>query len=233
LQSDIITATLEDRDKQLLAAMATEVQTLVSREKLEVVPTQVQTIRDRLDTLVKLQSWEDQLNEQAATFPVDVDTFTLKIRKVRQYITQKEDAKAKDLLAEIGTDLDSVGSRGAGNAGVGAFSRSLTEITTATERIGETPSALVKSLGNFQRVMVTLSGVSDQVRAEATFWIVRPLLSLVLLVGLSAVGLGSLYVENGTTFGSRPFADYLGLILWGLSADVASRSLSSLKGGNE
>ncbi|MCC5610123.1 hypothetical protein LC612_26010 [Nostoc sp. CHAB 5834] len=78
--------------------------------------------------------------------------------------------------------------------------------------------------------MVNLSGVSDQVRAEATFWVVRPLLSLTLLVGLSAAGISSLYIENGTTFGARPFADYLGLILWGLSADVASRSLSNLPG---
>jgi hypothetical protein len=53
----------------------------------------------------------------------------------------------------------------------------------------------------------------------------------VLLGGLSAMGLGSLYVEKGGTFGARPFSDYLGLILWGLSADVASRSLSNLSGG--
>ncbi len=88
-------------------------------------------------------------------------------------------------------------------------------------------------MGKFQQLLVNLSGVSDRVRAEATFWVVRPLLSLILLVGLSAVGIGSLYVENGTTFGAKPFADYLGLILWGLSADVASRSLSSLQGSRE
>ncbi len=44
------------------------------------------------------------------------------------------------------------------------------------------------------------------------------------------MGIGSLYVENGKTFGSNPFSDYLGLVLWGLSADVASRSLSNLRG---
>jgi hypothetical protein len=78
---------------------------------------------------------------------------------------------------------------------------------------------------------MVVSGVSDRARAEATFWVVRPLLALVLLGGLSAMGLGSLYVEKGGTFGARPFSDYLGLILWGLSADVASRSLSNLSGG--
>jgi hypothetical protein len=69
------------------------------------------------------------------------------------------------------------------------------------------------------------------VRAEATLWVVRPLLSLALLFGLSVVGIRALYVEKGATFGADPFADYLGLVLWGLSADVASRSLSNLPGG--
>ncbi len=67
-------------------------------------------------------------------------------------------------------------------------------------------------------------------RAEATLWVVRPLLSLALLFGLSVVGIRALYVEKGATFGADP-ADYLGLVLWGLSADVASRSLSNLPGG--
>lgn len=175
---------------------------------------------------------EDKLNEQAETFPTDVDPFTVKIRKVRLYIAQKEDAKAKELLEEISADLDSVGARGTREeAGIEALKRSLTEAATATVRIGETPSTIVRPLDNFKQFLVTISGVSERVRAETTFWVVRPLLSLILLVGLSAVGMGSLYVENGTTFGARPFSDYLGLILWGLSADVASRSLSSLKGG--
>jgi hypothetical protein len=234
LQGDIAGAKLEERDKQLLTEMAKEIQTLVYREKLDVVPDRIQTIRDRLDILVKLQSLEDRLNQQAITFPTDVDPFTLKISKARSYIAQEEDTKAKELLEEIKTDLDSVGARGAGEtAGIEALKRSLTKAATATLRIGKTPSTIVKPQGNFRRFMVTLSGVSDRVRAETTFWLVRPLLSLVLLVGLSAVGVGSLYVDNGTTFGAKPFSDYLGLILWGLSADVASRSLSGLKGGNE
>jgi hypothetical protein len=40
-------------------------------------------------------------------------------------------------------------------------------------------------------------------------------------------------VQKGSTFGADPFSDYLGLLVWGLSADVASRSLSNLTGGDE
>jgi len=235
LQADITGAKLEDRDKQLLAGMVNEVRTLVSREKLDAVPVQVQTIRDRLETLVKLEALEDQFNQQATTFPTDIDEYTVNIRKARLYIAQREDAKAKELLEEISSDLDNVGSRSLIGSGVEAYKKSLEEAVTATARmnqpIGEktTPSRL----GKFRQFLVNLSGVSEQVRAEATFWVVRPLLSLILLVGLSAAGISSLYIENGTTFGARPFADYLGLILWGLSADVASRSLSNLPGSRQ
>jgi hypothetical protein len=54
-----------------------------------------------------------------------------------------------------------------------------------------------------------------------------------LLVGLSVVGMRSLYMQKGSTFGADAFSDYLGLLVWGLSADVASRSLSNLAGEEE
>lgn len=235
LQADIASAKLEDRDKQLLADMAAEVRTLVVREQLDIVPTQVQTIRDRLETLVKLQALEDRLNEQATTFPTDVDEYTLKIRKARLYIAQKEDTKAKELLEKISLDLDNVGARAGGDSGVEAYKRSLEEAVKITNRINQPTKVkpTTSKLEKFQQLLINLSGVSDRVRTEATFWVVRPLLSLILLIGLSAAGINSIYVENGTTFGARPFADYLGLILWGLSADVASRSLSNLPGSKE
>ncbi|MHC5720125.1 MAG: hypothetical protein ACYTX0_50860, partial [Nostoc sp.] len=84
-----------------------------------------------------------------------------------------------------------------------------------------------------RRLLIAIAGVSNELRAETTLWIVRPLLSLTLLVGLSLVGIRALYVEKGMTFGADPFSNYLELILWGLSADVASRSLSNLAGGQE
>lgn len=85
----------------------------------------------------------------------------------------------------------------------------------------------------FQHFFVVLAGFSDQVRAEATYWFVRPLVYMVLIIGLTLVGLNTLYIEKGETFGARPMSDYLTLFLWGLSADVASRSVSSLRGQEE
>lgn len=237
LQGDIAGAGLDDSEKQVLLGMMAEVRRLVAREQLDVAAAQMQMIRDRLETLIKLKMLEDQLNDQdtAIAFPVDVDEYTVRISKVRRLIAQREDVKAKELLAQIRSDLDKIGTRAAEDATVTAARRSLEDVATAVDRINQPSreSSTRPTPLKLQQILVNLSGVSAQVRSEATFWVVRPLLSLILLVGLSAVGMGSLYVENGTTFGARPFADYLGLILWGLSADVASRSLSSLQGQKE
>jgi hypothetical protein len=237
LRNDIERSGLEDQNKQLLLAMVSDVETMVAREQLDGVPTQIQAIRDRLDVLKQLQLLESQLNEKAEKLPTNADEFTTPIRKVRRLIAEKKDAEAKTLLEGINVNLDKYDStRGAGDASLEPYKRSIQEAVKATDQINQ-PGAIqirpVEQVAKFQRFLITLSGVSERVRAEATFWVVRPLLSLILLVGLSAVGIGSLYVDNGTTFGARPFSDYLGLILWGLSADVASRSLSSLQGSKE
>ena len=69
----------------------------------------------------------------------------------------------------------------------------------------------------------------DRSRSEATFWLAKPILFLSLLIALSAVGLNSLYIDK-KTFGAQPLPDYLSLLLWGLSANVVSLSLTDLPG---
>lgn len=77
--------------------------------------------------------------------------------------------------------------------------------------------------------LLGLSGSSGQIKAETTPWIVRPLLYFALLIGLLVVGLNALYIDKGLTFGANPLTDYFALVFWGLSADVASRTLSNLQ----
>ncbi len=76
--------------------------------------------------------------------------------------------------------------------------------------------------------MAALSG-TEVVGAELRYWLVRPLLFLILLIGLALLGLQALYVNAGSTFGAAGLYDYLGLFLWGLSADVAQRTLQNLQ----
>jgi hypothetical protein len=47
---------------------------------------------------------------------------------------------------------------------------------------------------------------------------------------LVLVGLSTLYIDGSPTFGSRPLVDLLALFAWGLSADVASRTLANVRG---
>jgi hypothetical protein len=75
-----------------------------------------------------------------------------------------------------------------------------------------------------------LSGLARPAQAEFTLWVLVPLFWLILLGGLVLVGLEALYVNKGGTFGATPFQDYLGLVLWGLSSDVAGRTVLSLGG---
>ena len=55
----------------------------------------------------------------------------------------------------------------------------------------------------------------------------RPLLYFLLLVLLAFVGLYNSYIRNAT-FGAEGVYDYMSLFLWGISADVAQKSLQQL-----
>ncbi|MEN6373489.1 MAG: hypothetical protein ABFD75_01745 [Smithella sp.] len=85
-----------------------------------------------------------------------------------------------------------------------------------------------KHWGWLAKMMATLSGI-EFMNAEFRYWFVSPLLFLILLVGLALLGLQTLYINAGSTFGAGGLYDYLGLFLWGLSADVAQRTLQTLQ----
>lgn len=78
------------------------------------------------------------------------------------------------------------------------------------------------------RAVAFLSGYDESARAEVTLWFLRPLLWLLLLAGLLVVGLQQLYLKD-PSFGSAAFSDYFGLFVWATSADVASRTISTLR----
>lgn len=61
--------------------------------------------------------------------------------------------------------------------------------------------------------------------------IARTLFAALLLFFLFLTGLETLYVRDGETFGSNKIFDYSALIVWGLGADVAQRTLANFKTG--
>jgi uncharacterized membrane-anchored protein YhcB (DUF1043 family) len=56
------------------------------------------------------------------------------------------------------------------------------------------------------------------------------LLFLLLILFLTFLGFQTLYVNAGSTFGSGGLYDYIGLVLWGISSDIAQRTLQNLPG---
>ena len=96
------------------------------------------------------------------------------------------------------------------------------------ERVTEGETRGAQSLSRPMRFIAFVTGV-DTAGAKSQI-IVRFLLWIALIVLLVFVGMKTLYVEQGVTFGAGGFADYLSLIVWGLSADVAGRTLANLGG---
>ncbi|MGH9871512.1 MAG: hypothetical protein ACRD9S_03475 [Pyrinomonadaceae bacterium] len=79
-----------------------------------------------------------------------------------------------------------------------------------------------------RRALAFLTGTGPLMSAEVQLWLLRPIVFLLLLVMLVLVGLKTGYVDKAT-FGSEGFFDYLGLFMWGLTADVAQRTLQNLR----
>ena len=214
---------LHPDDQKILAPMLLSVRQLVFREELAQADTQISLLRGRLEVLQKLRRIQERLEADPAG---NLQQFLPQVDKVRMFLSEAEDESAKRELEALQEDL-------AGMRGDATAANLETAVGNAAQRLDAKDGIEVispKGLPGFhvRKSLIWLSGVSDELRAEATLWVVRPLLSIGLLVGLALMGMNELYIEKGATLGAKPFTDYWGLILWGLSADVASRSLSSL-----
>jgi hypothetical protein len=72
-----------------------------------------------------------------------------------------------------------------------------------------------------------LSGFNTK-SANVRFWLFQPLVYIALLAALVLLGLQTLYINAGATFGVNGVFDYFGLFMWGVSSDIAQRSLQQL-----
>jgi len=73
-----------------------------------------------------------------------------------------------------------------------------------------------------------LSGVRRNYLASGSTWALRVFLALALILGLTAVGFHTLYAKEASTFGAGGLGDYITLVAWGLSADIASRTIATI-----
>ena len=230
---------VDQQDQEILSAMVNKVRSSVTQMDLETVNTDLAKIKERLNCLTSLRKIEQQLEGMEQDPDVGGEKGILaKITKARNTIKSENDDQAKELLQQMQDSLVEISNpmMGAGQKPDPSLTAAANEAAVAiisAERATQVQKTKLARFAWLRRFLIAIAGVSNELRAETTLWIVRPLLSLTLLVGLSLVGIRALYVEKGMTFGVDPFSNYLELILWGLSADVASRSLSNLAGGEE
>jgi hypothetical protein len=150
------------------------------------------------------------------------------ILQAREHIRLQQDDKAKSLVNEIKDALVKLAETHSDASDLADAVARVNAASAAASVLGAVHKTRGRRLKN---LLVLLSGLSDEFRAEATLFIARPILWLALLIGLLALGLKTLYIDN-PIFGANPFTDFLGLMFWGLSADVASRTLSGLRVNN-
>lgn len=163
------------------------------------------------------------------------------IAEARFWIDSKSDAKARDVVQELQTAVSRLPPSGLdefrGGFGPGAVpdvAGALRAASDVLDRANDAVRAAAGGVGTgFDRArswLQNLVGDTGRLRAEAALWLARPLLYALLLVLLAYTGLSTLYVANGNTFGANAFADYMLLFTWGLTSDVASRTLANLAG---
>ncbi|MBD2208102.1 hypothetical protein H6G33_37625 [Calothrix sp. FACHB-1219] len=226
----------DQKDQEILNPMVTKVRSSVKQMDLETANADLIKIKERKNCLDSLRKIEQQLAGMEQDPDVGGENGILaKINEARKLIQFEKDDQAQELLEQIESSLVKLsqvmmGANQQPDPSLTAAATEAVEAQLSAERATKVQQIPVAKFAWLRRLLIVTAGVSNELRAEATLWVVRPLLSLTLLIGLSLVGIRALYVEKGLTFGANPFADYLELILWGLSADVASRSLSSLPG---
>ena len=222
------------RDRQILLGRLEDLKARIdSASETEQVLTQE---LDKLEIAVRLLRRLEMLEDDAAQI-TDVTLRTqilTKIDTAAQTLLQGNATECARLITEIEISLREAQTNAADAADPAEVVRVESALASAREAritgqeadkvFNVTPARIP---GRPERLLATLAG-SDLMSAGARFWVLRPIFFLLLLLLLTFMGLKSLYIDNGTSFGVGGLYDYLGLFLWGLSADVVQRTLQNV-----
>ncbi|BDA76368.1 hypothetical protein CAL7716_105340 (plasmid) [Calothrix sp. PCC 7716] len=216
-------------------------------KRLEVIKQEIQTgEKDEEEIKTQIISLQEVANvfNYIATVENDLsnlDALRAKIKpyidNVRNFLINNDFEKASQSCQQIEEKLEEAKSDGSmgssSNSWIELVNNSFAKLTNLHLQ------SIIKPLqpgGKFwnwlAKLLVVLSGIQN-FSADVRYWLIRPLLWLVLLIVLVLLGLQTLYVNAGATFGVNGLYDYLNLFLWGLSADIANQTLRRLQVGNE
>ena len=233
LQADI--DRLEDLEtrKQLAKDLKTAKNSIDSRKDTEdVASALLDALAAKIAYLLELQQIEVDLKQ----LPESIQAQGAKLAKqARRYYLGNEIDKAQvevGKLQRLMEDARSDSLMGMGDAIADVWRRITDALAAVTLVALKSSQAALEKASRFQasakrRTLAFLSGLF-LMNAETDYWFIRPILSIVLLIVLGLLGLQTLYVNAGATFGVNGLYDYLGLFLWGITADVAQRTLFNL-----
>jgi hypothetical protein len=232
-QSDLLLALydLEGRidafppDQAILQLMLESVKQQIYAMQLDQAKTELAGVQNRWTLLGTLRGLEQTLTPGATD--AGVQDILDRIAAARGLIVLKQDQDAAAAIAQIQTLVQNVVGRAA--AAVPAFALAAAPAGTGRAVAARAANAAGPQLtSKFVRLINTVTGFSAEFRAGISLWLLRPIAYLVLIAFLAVIGMQQLYLKNAI-FGADPFSDYFGLLIWAMSSDVASRTLSSLK----
>lgn len=223
---------MEGEDRDLMEPLIARVRQEVGTRTLAEVKAAVEAVAAWRGAVARLRDLERLLRSHG--LPSDGEALTA-VREARTLIRAVRDVtdptwttKVEALVAKAGAGVTWMGDGASASAG----DPSQSAATTAALALEEARRAPWPAPGG-RRLRDTVVALASGIPTSNTAAVLlgtRQILSILLVITLAFVGLDSLYIRSGATFGAAGFTDYLGLILWGLSADVASRTLSSLGG---
>lgn len=190
---------------------------------------------EQLDAQIIFFASLEELEQELEDLEFDVlkEKLADDIKGARQALIEGRLERAEALRQSVEDRIEDARQDGTMGGGVAEFFSSILKRSrTSTQRLEEAGARGAperpggRRWGWLARLMAALSGVRA-ISADVRYWLIRPLLWLVLLVVLVLLGLQALYVA-GEAFGANGIYDYLGIFLWGLSADVAQRTLQNL-----
>jgi len=198
-----------------------------ARKSPETLRAEAAALEQRFDLIIALQDLETQLlDPKKAALKGQL---SVKIEHARQQALSGELETASQTLSEIAATIKTWAGGQMGAAG--GRDENLENTLKTLEESGDKARNQPKITGSASlpfhlRLIVWLTGI--QATAEIRYWVIRPLIFLITLLLLALLGLQTLYVNAGATFGVAGLYDYLGLFFWGIGTDVASRSILSL-----
>lgn len=220
------TASLWPDDEARVRPMLEEVKAKIYDMELDEAKKEFTAIGARWGLLTTLRDLEHTLAPRKSE-PA-VQAILLDIANARNLTAARRDQEASSLVTQIETKVVNLPPAPSGTtaftpvaarAQARAATRFAVQATAAVHTARQRP---------WDKLLGFIARIRGAVRAELTLWVVRPLIYVFLIVALLAIGVQQLYLKN-PVFGSAPVSDYLGLLVWAMSSDVASRTLSNLK----